>query len=335
MANREPNAEWLPSGNVNHVFSFGGGATSFLGALKAIEAFGFDNVEVINAALLDDEPYILPVIEAFERVSGKSVRRISYQSERLHLTAKAVNDAYEGNITPKMLRWLLERINTNTSGRWQAIEVATPLYSTWHVDFMSRFMSNSLVDPCSSNLKRKPIGRYIKERFEAGTVSIGVAMTADEIDRTMSVTKRWQSDGYTVAYPLMADERYCDKAFVIAEFERLAGFVPSAYQMELSHNNCTPCRKGGKAHHAKTLYYRREAYMWSERHEKLWRDTFQKHHTVLRDFRGGTKSYMTMEQFRIEQEERWQKINVLPGMEHLMFFGLKEAPSCTFCESSA
>lgn len=319
---------------MKHVFSFGGGATSFLGGLLALEQHGYDNVEIVNAALIDDDDYILPVIRAFERVSGKKVTRISYQQERLRLTARAVDDAIAGKLTPQMLRWLLERINANTSPKWDAVEVDSPLYSTWHVDFMTRFMSNSLVDPCSSNLKRKPIGEWIKTRYAPGTVSVGVAMTADEIDRTMSVTKRWGADGYAVAYPLIHDDRYSNRDFVLSEFERLAGFVPDAYQLGLSHNNCL-CRKAGKGDHARWLYYRRERYLWAEAHEALWRTTFQKDHTVLRDVRGGVKSYITMRDFRHEMETRWGNAMVLPGMEHLMFFGLDETPGCYFCESAA
>jgi len=312
-----------------YVFSFGGGATSFLGALLAIEQYGFDNVDVINAALIDDEPYIKPVIDAFERVSGKTVTRLSAHSERLHYTKRAVDDAYAGNLEPQMLRWLLERINASTDGSLVAQAVDEPLYSTWHVDFMTRFMSNTMFDPCSSNLKRKPIGEYIRTQYPAGSATIGVAMTADEIDRTLSVTKRWKQSGYEVSYPLIDDNRYSDKDFVRGEFERIAEFVPTAYQMDLEHNNCTPCRKGGKAHHARTLYHRRDAYLWSERHERLWRETFQKDNAILREVRDGVKHYITLEQFRQEMEARWA------GRMFEPFEGLEETAACSFCEAAA
>lgn len=309
-------------------FSFGGGATSLIGGLEFIRKY--PNAIIINAALLDDEPYVYPVIEAFQEITQRKVLRISTYNERLSFVAECVDAAYTGDITPQDLYNFIEDSKSLDSTSTYKI-VDKPLFNTWHIDFYSKFMSNSRVDPCSRELKRTPIKHYLHDHAEHGAI-LGVSITADEIDRTMNITKNWKASGYKVEYPLIHDERWSNKQFVRDTFIALTGFLPESYGLDFEHNNCTPCRKGGKQHHARTLFYRRIAYLYAEKMEQLWRDTFNKDYTILRETRNGKRYNLTLRELR-ERLEHMQTVEQLPN--RYIFDKFNNESGCSFCSSLA
>lgn len=319
----------------NIIFSFGGGATSFLGALRLIEKHGPKNVTVLNCALIDDEPYVGPVVKAFEQVSGTKITRITYESPRLASVQRSLNATYAGEQSPALFKWLLEGIKRIHTPDWTVAVTDKPRYDVFSVFFLTALMGSSQRDPCSDLLKRKVLRKYITETHPG--VPIAVGMTSDELDRELKVRSVWGKLGHDVIAPLADDTRYSDKEFVLEQFESLAGFIPASYKLGLRHNNCGLCVKSGFAEMARSLYYRPDIYARWEYFEALHQYVYEHPYTIMRKRKqvdGVVTAYpYSLKQFRLDMQEKWQ--NVLPGMEELLFFGLESSGGCSYCESAA
>lgn len=315
------------------IFSFGGGLTSFFGAIRALEQYGADNVVVVNAALHDDEPYIKPVLDAFANHTGVPVQRITLYNPAIHTVRRIVADAEVGNQTPQLARWLIA--NAKKSGRSQnsVRDCTGPELGVWDVFFWAGIIGNDLRDPCSQHLKRETLRRWIQQNYSPGMATIAVGMTDDEIDRQLKTRAIWRKRGYDVIAPLSG--MTWDKAQALQDFERITGFRPDSYMLGLKHNNCGACVKAGQGEFARVLYYRPDLYRRWAWLEQYHQQVFQHGFTILKDQRGGTVTPLSLYDFEARMRNKWAGMNILPGMEHLMFFGLEETPSCRFCESAA
>lgn len=315
------------------IFSFGGGLTSFFGGIKAIEDYGFNNVDFVNAALEDDERHVRPVMDAFTAHTGKSITRITLTNPALDSVRVMLNELENGRMSPVLMRWLLSALKQQKRAHSGVSECKEPRYSVWHIFFYGGRMGSTLADPCSDQLKRSTLRRWVQTHYEPDQAIIAVGMYDDEIDRHLRTRKIWRARGYDVVSPLMGQA--WNKEQRLAEFEVITGFKPEAYDLGLDHNNCELCVKGGLEFFARCLYYRRPFYVRWARLEQLHQQVYQHHNTILRDQSGGYVSPRTMLDFQQEMEKRWANMNVLPGMEDLMFFGLEKTPACRFCEAAA
>lgn len=213
----------------------------------------------------------------------------------------------------------------------------------WEVFVERKFIGNTLVDPCSDELKRKVIRRYIKDTYAPGEATIHVGIGAYELDRELSIKKRWGEQGYEVAMPLI-EYPALDRTAQIDFCRSFAGFVPRLYLMGFSHNNCGgACVKAGQKEWARLLWFLPDVYSWWEKNENDWRSQFGDY-TILRDRRGGTMKPMTLTDFRIRMQETWASTppkysNLVPGFQALEEAGtlndLDPTPACSFCDAAA
>lgn len=314
------------------IFSFGGGMTSFWGAIHAIEEYGAENVDVVNAALLDDEPHVRPVIDAFEQHTAKPITRITVAHPGFSFAQKLRLEAEAGRMSPPMFKWLLDSYKTRGRNTTAIVEVHEPLHSVWDVFYWRGILGSSQRDPCSDRLKREVLRRYIRDTYPQGSI-VAVGMTKDETDREMRTRKVWKERGYQLVSPLMGTDYQPERA--IEDFQALFGFVPESYLLGMDHNNCGACVKGGQEHFARVLYYRPEVYQMWAFHEQYHQAVFQHDNTILRRMRDGKYERLPLDTLAAEMRERWKESHVLPGMEDLLFFGLEKTPGCRYCDSAA
>lgn len=113
--------------------------------------------------------------------------------------------------------------------------------STDEVWLRERFMVSHLGAPCSSALKRKPLGKVTKP----GDVVV-VGMTADkrERDRFDNLCDRFHGEQFRA--PLI--ERGLGKDDCLAMIERAGIELPIMYRLGYANANCIGCPKGGQAY---------------------------------------------------------------------------------------
>jgi hypothetical protein len=221
----------------------------------------------------------------------------------------------------------------------------------WEVFHKSRFIGNTLVDPCSDQLKRQVMREYIASTYNPGEVVLYVGIGAHEIDRHMTIKKRWSAEGYEVRFPMM-DYPEITREWSIRFCRNMVGFVPKLYEMGFEHNNCGGgCVKAGHKQWAKLLWYSRmgilkthegiPTYQWWRENEELFRQTVGEY-TILRDWKKPNKGKpMTLVEFERRMDERWGKW--LPGMVGLMagydfeasLSDLDDTSGCSFCDAVA
>lgn len=317
---------------MHHIFSFGGGATSFVGALRLLEQYGPKNVTIVNAALENDEPFISDVLIAFEQHTGKKITRISVQSERYRLMRRLRLDAYAGNLSPLMARALRKTIIRLTPASFNVSEVSGPLYSVFDAFWARGILGNSRIDPCSDALKRQPLRRWITENYAPGAATLALGMTSAEEHRWLAPTKIYRDLGYPVSFPLEG-AHYAQNGEALREFERIAGFLPHAYRNGLKHNNCGPCVKGGHKHHARVLWHYPELYQQWLQNEELHQAVFEHGSTMLKKERSingmRTSGPYSLRQLQADCEAKWAKRMLDP------FDSFEDTSACRMCASVA
>lgn len=204
----------------------------------------------------------------------------------------------------------------------------------WQVFFKTRMMGNPFVDPCSRILKREKMAEYMRQ-FDPTNTILHVGITADEIDRMMSIQKNWTRQGYIVEADL-ADEPELTRDVLVMMCKQEFGFVPELYLQGFEHNNCGGfCVKAGKGQMARLIYYHRDIYLYHERMELMHQRFFAHYSTIMRDewTRNGVRGAdsLTLRDFRLRMQARWR--GMLPGFDP--FEGLDETPGCRFCEAVA
>lgn len=236
----------------------------------------------------------------------------------------------------KLVELLEDRLNVS-------VKMIGSNQDPWQVFFDRQFIGNSRVDPCSDELKRKVVRQYIRENYSPGEAIIYVGIGAYELDREMTIRKRWGEQGYKVSMPLIeypelnrsAQMRFC---------QSFAGFVPRLYQLGFSHNNCGgACVKAGQKEWARLLWFLPDVYQWWENNEELWRSKYGDY-SVLKDRRDGTTKPLPLRLFRENMLQKWnvskpEFSNLIVGFERLEISGglsgLDETPGCSFCDAIA
>lgn len=315
------------------VVSFGGGAASFVLGKRLVEQHGHENVDVLMAALHDDERDGERLDLEFERVTGKAVTRITVdQMDGGHVSS--VRELQAGEPAP---------------------------YSVWDVFFMTGRMGSTMADPCSRILKREVLRTYMLDNYTPEETVMCVGITADEIDRMMAITRNWQRDGFKIEAPLADAELTREQ--IERELEAAIGYLPTLYREGRLHKNCGgACVKAGLAEWARFLWYRPDEFARWEQMEGLHQICFDHTSTILRkqtytyervevdnsvsstvpmfpDLRApetvtkrkkvyDTRPY-SLREFREDMQEKWSRM--LPGQDP--FADLESQPSCTFCGS--
>lgn len=129
-------------------------------------------------------------------------------------------------------------------------------------------LGGSQRDPCSEDLKRKPIRRWLKANFDPGEIVVAIGFDVDEghrIERCQDFYKP-----FTVASPLADADVFGDTLpdRFLAEF----GWLPWAYVHGMPHSNCYGmCVKAGIEQWLTLLQLRPAVYAYAEAEEEKFR----------------------------------------------------------------
>lgn len=166
----------------------------------------------------------------------------------------------------------------------------------WDAMRESRFLGNSMADPCSRLLKREPLRVYLEENFDPLHTVVYLGMDWQEKHRIKKAAKHWEP--WTVAYP-MAEEPLLTSAQVDDWLRREGVEPPRMYAEGFLHNNRKGgCIKAGQAQFKMLLEQRPEVYEEWEREEQRMREFLDRDVAILRDRRGGTTKPLTLLQLR-------------------------------------
>lgn len=294
------------SGKTKHVVSIGGGLSSTIELpLEVIRRYGHDNVDFFICALKGESPDLWRMVDWVESETGKHVTRVAWTP-------------YENDIHYNL-----------RANYW--IDAPEWAYSDiWDVFFREGVMGNSRIDPCSRVLKRETAMAYLKDTYDFANTTLHVGIGYDEIDRMMSIQKRYHSAGLQVDAILADDEYLKSKPLswhgmtTAQKCAETIGFVPFVYSWGGNHNNCGGfCVKAGKAHMKNFLMNDRDTYLYHENREREFRQRFGTDATIMKEQRNNKTVYITMEEFRLAIE------STLP-----LPFELDDTPACRFCEAA-
>lgn len=252
---------------VKFVVSVSSGASSAVAADRAIKRYGADNVDLVFADTLIEDDDNYRFLDDLEIRWHKKIIRIS-----------------EGR-TP--------------------LQVATD----------DNIIPNQLLATCTKRLKITPIVNYVKALQADGyTVVMVIGMNASDAKprkdkpegRLASPRKNWGGIGCHVVYPLLWSPVDFDSVKTV----KVWGIdPPRMYKQGYSHANCGgTCVKQGKKDWRRTLTNYPDRYKEVEAWERKMRlNEKNKSYALLRDFRDGEMTPMTLEQLRIETENADRK----------------------------
>jgi hypothetical protein len=282
-----------------HVISVGGGISStYLLVDKVLSKYGRRNVIPVICALADENPDVWRLCDAVEKECKVKIQRI------------------HGIVQAGKIQWTKKPI------------------SVWDIFFYEGMMGNPFADPCSRMLKRELMAGFMDKHFDKSNTVLHVGITADEIDRMLSIRANWNRQGWQVEADLLDTPGMTREKQMELCFQKF-GFIPMLYRLDFKHNNCGGfCIKAGKAQMARLLYHSRPIYQHHETMELLHQQTFNHTSTIMRDewtragVRGATP--LTLRQFRERMESKWR--GMLPGFDP--FEELEDAPGCKWCEAA-
>lgn len=175
----------------------------------------------------------------------------------------------------------------------------------WQVMRDKRCISIGAMAPCSIELKRNVIDRFVAAIEETNTRVFG--MSWDEMERMDRLASMLAPA--PVWFPL-AEPPYVDKCHIADYLRRIGIAPPRLYELGFEHNNCGGgCVKAGQAHWAHLWRTLPERYaLWEAKEEEI-RSYLQKDVSILKDRRGGKVAHLTLRAFRAELErgERYDK----------------------------
>jgi hypothetical protein len=150
----------------------------------------------------------------------------------------------------------------------------------WSVFFGERCMGNTLMDPCSRALKRRPLDSFINGNFLpiAGDTRV-TGLDWTEPRRLLDFEAAMAP--WSVWFPL-CDEPRRTKAQLILDWIGHGIEPPVMYEEGFTHNNCSGfCVKGGIWHFYNLWRSRPWVYLHHESQEELFRETVAKQ-TILK-----------------------------------------------------
>lgn len=205
----------------------------------------------------------------------------------------------------------------------------------WDIFFKVRMMGSSRIDPCSKNLKRDVLDKWIAENCDPRDTLVHVGITHNEIERMIRIRAGYELRGFNIAADL-ADDETCTRGYLMRQCELRYGFVPRLYRYGFSHNNCGgACVKAGMREWARLLWYLPDVYHWWESNEAKFQREIGTRATILRDRRKGADINLTLRNFRRRCEYAWNgqpkstMFDKLPRVK-----ALPDNPACMYCTAS-
>ncbi len=166
----------------------------------------------------------------------------------------------------------------------------------WQVFKDRRFLGNTRVDLCSRILKRELIRKYFEQNYDPSDTCLYLGIDWTEVHRFERAAEHWRP--WAVRAPL-CDPPYVDRDDMFKALTEAGIRRPRLYDMGFSHNNCGGfCVKAGHASFKRLLQKLPDRYAAHEAEEEAIRAHLGKEVAILRDFRGGTVTPMTLRTFR-------------------------------------
>lgn len=289
------------------IVSIGGGiASTLLLPLDVVWNYGAENTRMVMAALPNEHPDVWRLCDRAEELTGVPITYIAYDPD-----------------APAKYREITREERTSEA-------LLTPM----DVFFRHHMLGNSRVDPCSSDLKRQTVARWIRDHYAPDECTIYVGIGADEIERFAAIRDGWGAAGYETAFPLM-NWGEMDRARAIEACQLLCGFVPELYTFgdRYSHNNCAgACVKAGHTQWIALLEHFPDEYAAWELAENIFRARFGDY-AILRDRRGGGVNPLPLwalrRQYEREKAQRAGDVSDLP-----LFKWAEATPACSFCDAA-
>lgn len=207
----------------------------------------------------------------------------------------------------------------------------TPWDIFFELGYINPVVGRGRADPCSKLLKREYLSTYMRENYDPKDATLCLGITAHEYsDRWFDIHKNWTKQGWNVAAPL-AEDKSITRESMMADCEKMFGFVPRLYLYGFDHNNCGGgCIKAGQEQWAKLLWFLPDVYAWWEENEERFRREVNPNIAILKRQRKGVVSPLPLKEFRIELQAKWS--TMLPGVAP--FEGLESTPGCAYCEAA-
>lgn len=251
---------------MNFVVSFGGGITSYEALRRTIMKHGKPNVTAVFADV--------------GSIRDEQGRVVCGEDADLHRFMSEVEDRLEFKIN---------RIK------------AEGFSDIWDVFFKERMMGNSKIDPCSREMKRRPLDAWIQSRFMPLDATLVVGLDWTEPTRCEDFANAMQP--WRVYFPL-CEPPFVTKAHLIQCLRNDGIEPPSLYEDGFGHNNCGGfCVKMGHEQAYRLWKFRPHVYAFHELKEESFRVFVGKDVSILRDRRKGVPTQvltLRMLRFRFE-----------------------------------
>jgi hypothetical protein len=170
----------------------------------------------------------------------------------------------------------------------------------WETFYAKRYLGNSLVDPCSTLLKRELLRAWIEDHREPDDTIVHLGIDWSEIHRFEKAKPNWIP--WRVEAPL-TEKPLIGKAEINAALRERDIELPRLTALGFPHNNCGGfCVKAGMGQFVHLLRNDPELFAYHEEEERRFRAWIQKDVTILHQTRGGVKHFVSLQELRERTE---------------------------------
>ena len=160
----------------------------------------------------------------------------------------------------------------------------------WTVMFAQRVITIFQYAPCSAQLKRERIKRWLEENVK-GAYTMVLGLGWDERHRIKKAEAYWQCE---VWCPL-AERPFVDNCDLIKQFTAMGLDVPTSYGEGFPHSNCRGgCVRSGISSFHWLYQQRPEIFLYWLQQEEAFRRYLKRKVTILKDRRGGQARPMSL-----------------------------------------
>ena len=263
---------------VHHVVQYSGGSGSCASALRVRDRYGTTGLKLLFAdTLIEDQDLYRFLIESAAKVFDVEV------PTDLVSRALALPDPSEDAEEEAERRRELAEIRKLSQDAVPGLVWIAEGRDPWEVFHDRRFLGNARVDPCSDELKRSFLRKWLTEHHvpRNTTAYIGIDWTEEHrFKRARELWKPWVVEAPLCEPPLIA------KTAVLDQLRELGIRVPRLYEMGFPHNNCGGfCVKAGMKHFKHLAQNLPERYAYHERQEQDLRGYLDKDVGIMRDRR--------------------------------------------------
>ena len=174
------------------------------------------------------------------------------------------------------------------------ITVLTDGRTPWEVFQDKRWIGNSRTAHCSTELKTKPVKKYLKEHAKEGDV-MALGMDWSEMDRIERAQKHWDMPVVSILNDFNISRSEFDGILKRHNIE-----IPRLYKLGFLHNNCGGfCCKAGQKQFKMLLDNFPERYKWHEEQMIIATDRIgPTAKPFLRIVKNKEKQYFSLRDFR-------------------------------------